>query len=163
MNSMRTLIEHSALSLDLASIEFSGWRFQKYSDRSPTASVKVYFAESVPTTSLNFGNFNLLSTVDLDFHNSELIPSCCIAPHGFITIACTQSGDCYSVDISTGIVYLISHDKFEGDSIQPGWNSDYTAFLPALPITRENIISIADDEIPDLETALEFLVSSNTG
>jgi hypothetical protein len=41
-------------------------------------------------------------------------------------------------------VYRISQDKPEHDGIHPGWNADYTALLPIVPITRRSITNTSE-------------------
>ena len=107
-------------------------------------SVSEFFSTSIPSTSLNLELIRFFSAADIRSENQELIPGHRCAPHGFITIASGRNGDAYSLDVTDGKVYQISHEKFEADEIEQGWNADCTAFLPALPISRQNIINTSD-------------------
>jgi hypothetical protein len=162
MTSIRRYLQEAASKAGIV-ITFTAWDFRKYSSQQPTGEVTHYFSECIPDKPINLENFIIHSFVDLDFHNTELIPSCYIVPFGFITICTSSEGDCYAVDIATGIVYLISHEKFEDGMIQQGWNTDFSGFLPPISISRDSIIASAEDEISDIPTAIEYFVTKNSG
>jgi hypothetical protein len=105
-----------------------------------TAAVSEYFQTCVPSVKLDLTLYRIFSGVDISSENHGSIPSCFCAPHGFITIATELSGDAFAVDVTDGRVYHFSHEKYEIDGIHPGWNADISAFLPMVPVTRENII-----------------------
>ena len=107
-------------------------------------SVSEFFATAIPSTRLRLELYRILAAADISADNHDCIPSYRCAPLGFITIATELSGDAISVDVTDGRVYQLSHEKYEADAIEPGWNADCTAFLPPLPITRENIINTSE-------------------
>jgi len=104
-------------------------------------TVTEYFQTCIPDLRLDLECCSILAAADLIFEHHDLIPSCFCAPRGLISIARQNNGDSFSVDVRTGKVYLLSHEKYETNAIEPGWNSDLTGFLPALPVRRENIIN----------------------
>jgi hypothetical protein len=127
-------------------------------------SVSEFFSTAIPSTKLDLGLYRICSAIDISAENQEFIPSCHCAPHGFVTIATELSGDAFSIDVTDGNVYQISHEKYEADGIEPGWNADCTAFLPTLPLTRENIINTSEgywDSITDfLQECLDYAIAN---
>src|SRR6266540_1164212 len=119
-----------------------------------TLPVREFFTTCIPRATLDRGLCRILSAADITSENQDLSPSHFCAPHGFITIAADSGGDGFSVDVTTGKVFYLSHDKYEADGIHPGWNTDTTAFLPTLPITRENIINTSEGH---WDTIADFL------
>ena len=107
-------------------------------------TVAEYFRTCIPSSRLDLDLYRLFSAADIDSENRDFVPSYFCAPHGFITIATELSGDAFSVDVTDGRVHHISHEKYETDGIHPGWNADCTAFLPTLPVTRQNIIDTSE-------------------
>lgn len=117
---------------------------------SPT--VAEYFSSCVPSVRLPLDFSSIFATKDLLEQNRGFVPSYYCVRHGFITIATMRNGDAFSVDVRDGKVYVLSHEKYEKDGIHPGWNEGCTAFLPVLPVTRQNIIETSDgywDSIPE--------------
>jgi hypothetical protein len=106
--------------------------------------VRDYLGECIPSVSLDLGLCRILSAADIAYENRALFPSSLCAPHGFITIATELNGDACALNVTDGKIHLISHEKYEGDGIHPGWNADFTGFLDTLPITRQNIIDTAE-------------------
>jgi hypothetical protein len=94
----------------------------------------------------------------LSQENTQLLPGCEISPHGFVTIAATDTGDSVAADLLSGAVYLVSLDKFESGMISPGWKPDYSGFFDSIPITRANIISACEVKWPDIQSALFSLL-----
>jgi len=118
-------------------------------------SVTEFFASHVPTTDLALDHVRILSGKSLIEENRDCIPSCFCTPYGFITIASGVSGDAFAFDVTDGKVYLLSHEKYEADGIQSGWNADHTDFLPPLPIDRENIIKTSEGSWDSLSDFLQ--------
>ncbi len=108
-------------------------------------SVTEFFATCIPSAKLDLDLFRIFSATEITSDNQDFIPSVFCAPHGFITISTDSCGDAFAVDVTTGKVFHLSHEKYEADGIEPGWNADNTDFLPTLPITRENIINTSED------------------
>ena len=111
-------------------------------DLAPT--VAEYFRTCIPDSQLDLNLYRIFSAADIDSENRDVAPSYFCAPHGFITIATQLSGNAFSVDVTDGKVYHLSHEKYETDGIHRGWNADCTAFLPTLPVTRRNIIDTSE-------------------
>lgn len=107
-------------------------------------AVAEYFSTCIPDSRIDLDLYRILCAADIDAENRDCIPGHICAPHGFITIANDVSGDAFSLDVTRGTVHQLSHEKYEADGIHPGWNADYTAFLPALPVTRQNIINTSE-------------------
>lgn len=124
---------------------------------------REYFGECVPHATLDLNFHRILADEDIRAENQDLIPSYFCVPHGFITIATDLGGNAYSVDVTDGKVYHLSHDTYESDGIHPGWNSDHTEFLPPLPVSRQNIINTSKgfwESIPEfLQECLEYAAS----
>ena len=159
METTRQIIETFAGKAGLPQPSFIGWDFRSLSDAEACSSVIEYFSDSVPALTLDFGHLRLLSPTQLFQENTELIPGCEISPHGIVTIAATDTGDSVAVDLLSGIVFLVSHDKFEGGMISPGWKPDYSGFFDSIPITRANIITACEVEWPDIQSALISLLN----
>lgn len=158
MKTTRQIIETFALKAGLPQPSFTGWDFRSLSDAEACSSVIDYFSDSVPASTLDFGNLRLVSPTHLSQENTELLPGCEISPHGIITMAATDTGDSVAVDLSSGVVYLVSLDKFEGRMISPGWKPDYSGFFDSIPITRANIIAACELKWPDIQSALISLL-----
>ena len=107
-------------------------------------SVSEFFASCIPSAKLDLDLYRIYSAEDITSDNQDFIPSYICGPHGFITLSTDSCGDAFSVDVTTGRVFHLSHEKYETDGIEPGWNADTTAFLPALPVTRANIIDTSE-------------------
>ena len=119
-------------------------------------AVTEYFQTCIPMNNIELSSVTMLSVDRILMENSELIPGCRCAPYGLITFAIDMGGDSFSVDVTDGQVYRLSAGEFESDEmISPGWNEDCTAFLPNVPITRENIIKVASEHYDDITHFLE--------
>ncbi len=127
-------------------------------------TVTEYFRTCVPSSRLDLNLYRIFSAGDIDSENRDFVPSYFCAPHGFITIATELSGDAFSLDVTDGRVYHLSHEKYETDGIHPGWNADSTAFLPTLPVTRHNITGTSEgywESITDfLNECLEYATAN---
>jgi hypothetical protein len=97
-------------------------------DFSPVVS--EYFQTSVPSVKLNLDLYRIFSPADIASENQGNIPSYFCAPHGFITIATELSGDAFSVDVTDGRVYHLSHEKYETDGIHPVGTATSLHFSP---------------------------------
>ena len=151
----RMILELAALA-DLSSIRFNPFDPATLCpDVVIDPAVANYFAECVPASDIDLEVVTILSPQGIEMENREMIPGCRCSPHGFITIARDMGGDSFSVDITDGKIYEISHGKFGKKSISPGWNTDHTAFLPDIPINRANIIATAEETLDSIE---EFLI-----
>jgi hypothetical protein len=122
--------------------------------QSIAPSVAEYFRCCIPNSRLDLELCIIFSATDLDAENLENVPSCFCSCHGFVTIGTSLSGDAFSVDVTDGRVYHLSHEKYESDGIHPGWNAECTYFLPALPVNRQNIIATSEGH---WESIAEFL------
>ena len=158
MKTTRQIIETFARKVGLPQPSFTGWNFRSLYDAEACSSVVEYFSDSVPASTLDFGHLRLVSPIHLSQENTELLPGCEISPHGIVTIAATDTGDSVAVDLLSGVVYLVSLDKFEGSMISPGWKPDYSGFFDSIPITRANIITACEVEWPDIQSALISLL-----
>jgi hypothetical protein len=122
--------------------------------------VSDFFTICIPSAKLDLDLYRILSAPDITSENQDFVPSHFCAPHGFITVSTDSCGDAFSVDVTTGKVFHLSHEKYETDGIHPGWNADTTAFLPTVPVTRENIIRTSEghwDSITDfLQEVLDY-------
>lgn len=124
-------------------------------------AVTEYFSTCVLVASLDLPHARILSSRDLYAENKSAIPSFYCVPHGFITIATTDCGDAIALDVIGGRVYLLSHEKYESDGIHRGWNADCSEFLPPIPVTRDSIISTADDTWESIEHFLVECLEAN--
>ena len=125
-------------------------------------SVSEFFTICIPSAKLDLDLYRIFAAADITADNQDFIPSYFCAPHGFITISTDSCGDAFSVDVTTGKVFLLSHEKYETDGIEPGWNADTTAFLPALPVTRENIIKTSEDHWDSITDFLQEVLDYAT-
>ena len=115
-------------------------------------AVGEFFTTCIPSSTLDLELCRILSAAAIATENQDLIPSYFCAPHGFITISTDSDGDAFAVDVTTGKVFHLSHEKYETNGIHPGWNANFAAFLSTLPVTRENIINTSEghwDSIAD--------------
>jgi hypothetical protein len=163
MNPISNLVSEFAIQAGLQIPRFTSWNFRDVSTVAPCPSAAQYFADSIPSETVDLGMIRILSPTHLLQENTDLIPGCRVANHGFITFAATDCGDSISVDLVTGYVYLILTDKFDGEMIAPGWKPDYTGFLDRIPITRDNIIASCQAPWPDIGTALVALTTDEDG
>jgi len=116
-----------------------------------TATVSDYFA-NVPEAAIDSEAFTILSARDIYSHAKTVIPCCYTVEFGFVPIATELSGDTFTVDVTDGRVFLLSHEKYGSDGIHPGWNDDCSAFLPTRSVNRESIIDTCEatwDSIAD--------------
>jgi len=114
----------------------------------------------VPDKELQVGGFRLFSRDSLVEENTNLMPGCLVFPLSFISIAATESGDVFALDCETGNVLSLSHEKYNPDSISPGWNETFTDFLPDIPINRENVIRTAERSFVNLDSFYDSLILS---
>jgi len=126
--------------------------------RNIPIQVSEYFSSCIPAVTLKLQHHRILSPHHILEENQGLIPGCYCVSYGLPVIATDDSGDAISIDIESGHVYLLSHDKFEPDGLQRGWNEAMTDFLPLLSFTRENIIQTAEEEWDSIEDFLESLI-----
>ena len=109
-------------------------------------------ADDVPS-SIVFHSAHVIGNVNINFPCDRLIP------HGFVTFATLADGDVFAMDVADGMVYQISHDLYDSEcGISQGWNYDCSAFLPDLPITRDNIIKTAKRRFGSIDKYLEHLL-----
>jgi uncharacterized Fe-S center protein len=120
--------------------------------------VSEYFSGCIPAETLKLKHHRILSPHQILEENQNLIPGCYSIGYGLPVIATDDSGDAVSVDIESGRVYLLSHDKFESDGLHRGWNEEMTDFLPVLPFTRANIIKTAEEDWDSIEDFIESLI-----
>jgi len=120
-------------------------------------SAKAYLA-AVPAQTLEVGYFRLLGPEGIRDHNQNHIPSYHCTPFGLVTIATNQSGDAASLDLATGHVFLLSHEKFEEDGLHLGWNEEKTGFLPVVSYSKEAIMDSSDGFWDDVTVFLSDLV-----
>lgn len=125
-------------------VPFDVTQLCKLPPRSLAIDAAMYFQTCVPISDLDLNGICILSADSIKEENLELIPSYLCLPLGYVSVARTDCGDAFAVDVQTGQVHLLSHEKFEGDRIEPGWNDDHSGFLPSLPITRENVVTTAE-------------------
>ena len=118
------------------------------------------YLSSVPENTLSVGYYNLLAHEDILNFSENHIPGYHCIPYGFVVIARDLSGDVASLDLTTGEVYLMSHDKFEEDGLHPGWNADLTEFLPVLPYSRKVILDHTEGYWTDVSSFLSDLISA---
>jgi hypothetical protein len=163
MNSIRHLVSAFALQAEVPTPTFTNWDFKEVSSIEACPSASRYFSDSVPSSTIDLEILRILAPEHLLLENTELIPGCRVAPYGFITFAVTDCGDSVSIDLSTGSVYLVSTDKYEGEMIRVGWKPDYRSLYDPIPITRANIIATCESHWPDIETALVALVTEEEG
>lgn len=159
MDSIRHIVSAFALQAEVQTPSFTNWDFKEVSLIEACPSAIQYFSDSVPSSTIDLEILRILSPEHLLLENTELIPGCRVAPHGFVTFAATDCGDSVSIDLSTGSIYLVSTDKYEKEMISPGWKPDYSGFYDPIPITRENIIATCESHWPDIETALVALIT----
>jgi len=117
----------------------------------------TYFADALPGLGIQCGEVRLLGASDVLEESVNLLPGCLVAGLGFIPIGRTHGGDIFVLDCESGKVYELSHEKYNKDSISPGWRSDFSDFLPDVPITRENVIGTAEETFDEVGRFLEFL------
>lgn len=130
------------------------------------AQVTEYFETCVPDQDFDLDGIHILSAARIKEENMDMIPGCLCLPFGFVTIATTESGDDFAMDVQTGRVHLLSHEKFDDGKIEPGWNAEFSNFLPPLPITKANIVLTAEaswDCVPDfLKECLNHVIELET-
>jgi len=120
--------------------------------------VSEYFSSCVPAPTLSLRYHRILSPHHILNENQDLIPGCYCATFGLLVIATDDSGGAISVDVESGRLYQLSHDKFESDGLHRGWNDAMTDFLPVLPFNRENIILTAEKEWDSITDFIESLI-----
>lgn len=106
MNSISNLVSAFAQQAGIQTPKFTRWNFGQVSEVAPCPAVVQYFSDSVPSETLDLGILRILSPTHLLQENTELIPGCRVAAHGFITFAVTDCGDSVSVDLVDGSVHL---------------------------------------------------------
>ena len=120
--------------------------------------VKDYYSQALSLTDLQIDSVRLLGKHNVMEEAFNLIPGCKVLEFGFIPIASTDSGDIYVVDYRTGKVFELSHEKYNLDSICPGWKSDYSGFMEDIPITQINIIKTACHSFSEVEKFLNWML-----
>lgn len=121
----------------------------------------VYFSDALPQREIRCGEFRLLGHDSVVEESVNLLPGCLVVGLGFIPIGATSGGNIYVLDCESGKVFEISHEKYNKASISPGWKPDFSAFLPDVPITRENVINTAEQVFDDVGQFLEFLAQQD--
>jgi len=132
---------------------------QVLANRTFHPSITAYFEACVPDSPIDLGSFTILDESGIRQENSDLIPGCHIFQHGFVAFARESCGDVIAADLGTGRVYWISHEKYEGESIEPGWKPDMSGFADPLPIDANNIIKTADMAFESIVAFFRMAVS----
>lgn len=136
-------------SFDLTSL------FPKNAEFEETA---LQYLSCVPEATIDADFFSILSAREILSITKSHIPCCHAFPYGFIAIGRELSGDAFALDVHTGNVFMLSHEKYENDGLHCGWNDDTTAFLPVLAYSREAIIDTAEAEWESVDEFLDTCI-----
>jgi hypothetical protein len=118
----------------------------------------LQYLSCVPEATIDADFFSILSAREILSNTKNHIPCCHAFPYGFIAIAREMSGDAFALDVHTGGVFMLSHEKYENDGLHRGWNDDTTEFLPTLPYSREAIIDTAEAEWESVDEFLDTCI-----
>lgn len=160
MSVLRNKVESLARRFGSVQSEFGSFECEsllKSADVQISYDASTYLADALPCLGIQCGEVRLLGASDVLDESSSLLPGCVVARFGFIPIGRTHEGDIYALDCESGKVYELSHEKYNRNSISPGWMSDFSDFLPDVPITRENVIGTAEETFDEVGQFLEFL------
>lgn len=116
-----------------------------------------YIENCLPTSDLEIGYFTILDENRIVLESTEMIPGSYVSEFGFIPIVVYYSGNPYVLDVSSGKVFGIEHGKYEPNGISAGWNSNFTGFLPRIPINRQSIIDTAESSFENLFEFFDYL------
>jgi hypothetical protein len=120
---------------------------------------REYF-EHLPAQDVEIGPFTILAPESVYQEARQLLPSCGVVAHGFLTFARQASGDILVLDLRTGIVYLLNHDIYLSEKwIEPRYdpNLEDRDFPHHLPVNAENIVATAEGQFDDIDTFLAAL------
>lgn len=115
--------------------------------------VRTYFT-GLPVEDTELGPFTILSPASVYQEARQLLPSCGVVSHGFLTFAREAAGDLFVVQLSTGTVYLLNHDIYLSETwIEPRYEPNLmdSGFPERLPVTAETIIATAEGKFESIE------------
>ena len=118
---------------------------------------KDYLA-MIPSSTWTAGYYHLLCQEEIIEQSLNYIPGYHCTPFGIISIARDLSGNSASLDLETGRVYPLDHEKFEEDGLHLGWNEDMTGFLPVIPYSKQAILETSEGYWADVSTFLSDLI-----
>ncbi len=122
------------------------------------AQVASDYLSAIPARTWEVGYYHLLCSKEIIDQTLNYIPGYHCVPFGLVTIARDLSGNSASLDLETGRVYPLDHEKFEEDGLHLGWNAEMTAFLSVVPYSREAILKTAEGYWEDVAIFLSDLI-----
>lgn len=116
------------------------------------------YLAATPDVTWEVGYYHLLCRREIIDQTLNYIPGYHCVPFGLITIARDLSGNSASLDLETGRVYPLDHEKFEEDGLHLGWNKDMTGFLPVVPYSKPAILDTAEVSWDDASAFISDLI-----